>query len=267
MKFGVRNGVLRKPWNDLFYEAARLGFDGVELDIGADYDKTLFWSADGRREIERMTRESGAELASVCLGVMWRLSLSSERDEIRETAIEIIKRSTAYCGELGAGFILVPITPARDEGIDPERSLENWIKGLELCLQDAERNGVILAVENVGGGICPSARKQMRIIEAMDSPYVRAYYDFGNGLSLGNDPVEEIRFLGDKIAAIHAKAPGGTYLGEGDLDFEAVAEAIGDIGYDGYIILETKATDDPSYAASRNLNFLKKLFKEEWDAK
>ena len=262
MKFGVRNGVLRKPWNEVFYEAARLGFDGVELDIGADYANTLFWSAEGRDEIKRMSQESGAELASVCLGVMWSLSLSSERDDVRRTAIEIIRRSTAYCSELGAGFILVPITPARDEGIDPDRSLENWIKGLELCAPDAERNGVILAVENVGGGICPSARKQMRIIEAIDSPCVRAYYDFGNGLSLGNDPVEEIHFLGDKIAAIHAKAPGGTYLGEGDLDFEAVAEAIRDIGYDGYIILETRATDNPPQAASRNLNFLKELFKE-----
>jgi hexulose-6-phosphate isomerase len=263
MKFGVRNGVLRKPWDEVFYEAGRLGFDGVELDIGADYAESLFWSAEGRKEIKRMMEESGVELASVCLGVMWRLSLSSEREDIRRTALEIIRRSTAYCDELGAGFILVPITPARDEGIDPDRSLENWIKGLELCVPEAERNGVVLAVENVGGGICPSARNQMRIIEAINSPFVRAYYDFGNGLSLGNDPVEEIRFLGDKIYAIHAKAPGGTYLGEGDLDFNAVADAIREIGYDGYIILETKATDNPSEAASRNLNFLRDLFKEE----
>jgi len=262
MKYGVRDGVLRKPWNEVFYEAARIGFDGVELNIGPDYDRTMFWSEEGRREIRRMAEEAGVALASVRLGVLWRLSLSSEGEEVRREAVEIIKRSTAYCAELGAGFILVPITPARDEGIDPERSLQNWIRGLELCVPEAERNGVVLAVENVGGGVCPSARHQMRIIEAINSPYLRAYYDFGNGLSLGNDPVEEIRFLGDKIAAIHAKAPGGTYLGEGDLDFQAVADAIRGIGYDGYIILETKPTDNPTEAASRNLSYLKKLFGE-----
>ena len=59
---------------------------------------------------------------------------------------------------------------------------------------------------------------------------------------------------------MHAKAPGGIYLGEGDLDFEAVAEALRGIGYDDYIILETRATDNPAEAASKNLAFLKKLF-------
>jgi len=41
MKLGARDGVLRQPWEKVFAEAARLGFDGVELDIGGDYQNTL----------------------------------------------------------------------------------------------------------------------------------------------------------------------------------------------------------------------------------
>ena len=260
MKFGARNGVLRQPLEKVFDEAARLGFDGVELDVGGNYADTMLWNANGRKELRDLSEKSGAELASVCLGVMWGTSLANPAPDVQEEAKNIITDSVKFCRELGAEFILVPITPFRGGDINSDQAVKNWIEALKPCAPTAEEYEVILAVENVGGGVCPSAKRQMEIIEGVNSPFVQAYYDFGNGLSLGNDPIEEINLLGKHIAAVHAKAPGGTYLGEGDLDFDAVAEALKGIGYDGYIILETAATDNPAEAASKNLAFLKKLF-------
>ena len=261
MKFGTRDGVLRQPWERLFDEAARLGFDGVELNIGEEYADTMLWSADGRGKLRDLSGRSGAELAAVCLGAMWGISLANPDPDVQEEAKKIIRDSIKFCGKLGIEFILVPITPFRGGDIPPEKAVQHWIAGLKPCAAVAEAHQVILAVENVGGGVCPSAERQMEIMEGVDSPFVQAYYDFGNGLSLGNDPIEEIDLLGKaRIAAVHAKAPGGTYLGEGDLNFEGVAAALRGIGYDGYIILETEPTDSPSEAASRNLAFLKNLF-------
>jgi len=261
MKFGARDGVLRQPWEKVFDEAARLGFDGVELDVGGGYAGTMLWNADGRKKLKDLCEKSGAEVASVCLGVMWGTSLANLDLNVQKEAKEIITDSVKFCNELGAEFILVPITPFRGGDITPDQAVKNWIEGLKQCSPVAEEYEVILAVENVGGGVCPSAERQMEIIEGVNSPFVQAYYDFGNGLSLGNDPIEEIKLLGKgHIAAVHAKAPGGKYLGEGDLDFDAVGATLKDIGYDGYIILETSATDNPSEAASRNLAFLKRLF-------
>lgn len=260
MKYGIRNGTLRQPWEKAFDEAAKLGFDGVELDIGADYADTMLWSADGRKQLKELAEKSGAELAAVCIGAMWSISLSNPDPDVQKEAKEVINNTVKYCRELGADFILVPITPFRGGDISPDQSVKNWIEGLKPCAPVAEEYKVTLAVENVGGGVCPSAERQMQIIEGVNSPFVQSYYDYGNGLSLGNDPVEEIKLLGkEHIAAIHAKAPGGTYLGEGNLDFDAVADAIKGIGYDGYIILETAATNDPSEAASKNLDFLRKM--------
>jgi len=261
MKFGARDGVLRKPCEEVFNEASKLGFDGVELDIGANYAQTMLWNEEGRKKIKKLSEKSNVELASVCLGAMWSISLANPDTDVRKESKQIIMDTLKFCNELGAEFILVPITPYRDGDITIQQSIQNWIEGLKPCASVAEKYKVILAVENVGGGVCPSAKRQMEIIEGVDSPFVQAYYDFGNGLSLGNDPVEEINLLGkENIAAVHAKAPGGTYLGEGDLDFEAVADALKSINYDGYIILETRATDNPAEAASRNLAFLKNLF-------
>ncbi len=261
MKFGARNGVLKQTWEKVFDEAARLGFDGVELDVGEDYADTMLWDASGRKQLKTLAEKSGAELAAVCLGVMWGTSLANPAPDVQKEARKIINETVKFCAELGAEFILVPITPFRGGDVPPEQAVKNWIEGLKPCAAVAEEYKVIIAVENVGGGVCPSAKRQMQIIEGVNSPFVQSYYDFGNGLSLGNDPVEEIELLGNEhIAAVHAKAPGGTYLGEGNLDFEAVATALKGTGYDGYIILETASTDNPSEAASINLAFLKKLF-------
>ena len=261
MKFGARDGVLRQPWEKVFDEAARLGFDGIELDVGGGYTDTMLWDANGRKKLKDLSEKSGAELAALCLGVMWGTSPANPDPNVQEEAQKIITDSVKFCNELGARFILVPITPFRGGDITPDQAVKNWIEALKPCAPVAEEYQVILAVENVGGGVCPSAERQMEIIAGVNSPFVQAYYDFGNGLSLGNDPIEEIKLLGkEHIAAVHAKAPGGTYLGEGDLDFDAIGAALKGIGYDGYIILETSATDNPAEAASRNLAFLKKLF-------
>ena len=77
MKFGVRDGVLRQPWEKVFAEAAQPGFDGVELDIGGDYQNTMLWNASGRGKLRDLSEKSGVELASVCLGVMWEISLAN----------------------------------------------------------------------------------------------------------------------------------------------------------------------------------------------
>jgi len=128
MKFGARDGVLRKPWEEVFDEAARLGFDGVELDIGANYADTMLWNADGRKKIRDLFEKSDVELASVCLGAMWSISLANPDPDVQSEAKGIITDAIKFCRELGAEFILVPITPFRGGDVTPEQSVKNWIK-------------------------------------------------------------------------------------------------------------------------------------------
>ena len=40
----------------------------------------------------------------------------------------------------------------------------------------------------------------------------------------------------------------------------AAAAALKAVNYDGYLVLETPSTDDPTAAAARNLKFLKENF-------
>jgi len=258
MKYGIREGCLREPWEKVFAIAGELGFDSVELDIGADYKNTLLWTGAGRKQVAQWANQ-GPELSSVCIGGLWTYSFGDADADVRAAAREVTRNTIEACAELGVKWILIPVTPGKE--VSEEEGIAHWIEEVSQCARIAEQHQVILALENVGRGYAKSAQGLLHIASAVDSPYVRTYYDFGNGLSLGNDPVAEIQLLGHEwIAILHAKDPGGQLLGEGRLDFDAVVEAVRSIGYDGYIVLETPATDNPPAAAKHNLTFLREQF-------
>jgi sugar phosphate isomerase/epimerase len=96
------------------------------------------------------------------------------------------------------------------------------------------------------------------VIDAVGSPHLGVYYDVGNAAYQGFDPVAEILKLGEHIMQIHVKEIGAE-MGQGKLDFPAIFAAIKRVGFDGYLVLETHAGDDPAANAARNLAFVKSL--------
>jgi L-ribulose-5-phosphate 3-epimerase len=258
MRYGMMSGCLSEDYLEVISTCARLGFDGVELDIGADYEANLLWSAEGRATVKQRLAEGNLSLASICLGTFWTYSFASPDPAVRERGQGFVRDGIQWCVELGAKQILVPITPGAPE--EGEEAPARWIEELRKLAPVAEQSQVYLAIENVGRGCGKSAEALLKIVDGVGSPFIQIYYDFGNGLGLGNDPLAEIRRLGSHIVQVHAKDPGGQYLGEGRLDLPAVATALKEIGYDQWIVLETPPTDDPAAAAGRNLAFLREHF-------
>ena len=259
MRYGLMSSCMPGTYPEVIEACGKLGFDGVELDVGEDYEANLLWRAEGRKEVKQLLSRAGLELASVCLGTFWSYSLASAEEEVRKRALHFTADAINWCAELGAKVILVPVTPGA-ESEDPEAARESWASGLRKLAPLAEGKQVCLAVENVGRGAGRTADALLEIVEAVNSAFVQVYYDFGNGLSLGGVPQREIPRLGKHIAQIHAKDPGGEYMGEGWLNMGAVCEAIKRVGYDRWMVLETPATDDPVAAAGRNLAYIREKF-------
>jgi L-ribulose-5-phosphate 3-epimerase len=99
---------------------------------------------------------------------------------------------------------------------------------------------------------------------------VQVYYDVGNSTSYGYDVPGEIRRLGrDRICEIHIKEtlgfqhPEGGLLGalpENPVDWAGVGQAIRDIRYDGWYILETSGRRDRFIEDTRaNVAFVHRL--------
>lgn len=253
MKIGAMDHVLAKPWSELFDEGARLGFDGVELDMRAEtYKDSEVWSPEGREALRQRSERSGVELASVCMANMAGLMTKQDTHEEGVQALADLRR---YCDELGAGAILFPMIKQPDQSEEDVFAL--WRDGLREAFARSEECRAKVGMESVGK-IGRSAQQQMAVIEAVGSPALGVYFDVGNAAYQGFDPIGETQALAGHIVQIHVKEIGAE-MGEGKLDFPAIFEAIKGVGYDGYLVLETEAGDDPAGNAKRNLEFIKSL--------
>jgi len=254
MKYGAMDGVLAQPWSELFGEAARLGFDGVELDLRADtYLASEVWSEEGRAALTRRSDAAGVEIASVCMASVAGLMTKPETHDQGVKALTDLRR---FCDELGAGVILFPMIKQPDQS--EEDVVELWRRGFQAAFEQSEGAQAKVGMESVGR-VGRSAEQALSMIDLVQSPALGVYYDVGNADYQGFDPIAEIGQLGKHIVQIHVKEIGAE-MGEGKLDFTAIAAAIVGIGYDGYLMLETETGDDAAANAARNLAFVKNLF-------
>ena len=260
MKYGIQEQLLQLPVDEVFSEAKRLGFDGLEFNLPPDYTADVLWSEEGRARLRRLGRETGVEIASVGLGgAMLAHTFASDEEDDRTHAERNVMEACHFTPEeLDTSVILVPLVGI--EGQDPAEGRKRWIEGLRPCSQLAEQTGAILALENIVGGHPPaqSAEDIAAVIAGIGSPAVRAYYDVGNGKALGFDPLDELRRLGARVVQVHIKGPRGAQLYENKLDMTAVAQTLKAMAYDGYLVFETRPTEAPSEAARKNLAILRR---------
>src|SRR4051794_22961806 len=101
MKYGIRDGCLRLTWDRAFAEAGRIGFGGLELDIGANSKETPWATREGREQIRQWSAQSGCALPSVCLGAYWKLSPADPDPAVRAEALSLTEQSLRFGREMG----------------------------------------------------------------------------------------------------------------------------------------------------------------------
>jgi len=266
MKYGIMDAMLGENGERLFETAQKIGFDGLELDCSSE-DNPI-WSQKGRKELKKLGILHGVEISSICLSILKNYGLANTDTKKRDFARRLVTRAIPVAADIGAKVLLLPFfAPAAE--ITSEEEISNTIKELKNCRSIAEDHGITLGLETT-----LSAKKILEIVEAVNSNYVKVYYDVGNAVGLGYDPAKELRELGSKIAQVHIKdkvirgekVVTCKFLGEGNVDFVSVKKALKEIRYEGYLILELpvppfNATDDLPKIAARNLEYLKKLMK------
>jgi sugar phosphate isomerase/epimerase len=251
MKYGIRDGMLRLPFEKALEEAKRLGFDGVEVTIGSDHKAHKLWSESGLAEIRELSAKIGIETNSLSPGGFTSYTFANPDAAKREEGKNLLRHLIRIAPEVGADVILVPFFG--DGKILPEHITSPLlIEGIKEVAEVAEAHGIYLALEST-----LNAKDHLRIIEQVKSPMVKVYYDTGNATGFGYNAPEEIRTLKDAIIQIHIKDTDGKQPGEGRVNFDEVRKAIKEVGYDRYLVLETPSGDDPSGFAARNLKFMK----------
>ncbi len=143
------------------------------------------------------------------------------------------------------------------EGYTDEDGFKWVIDAIERCLPKAEQCGVVLGLENHWGlGRTPEG--VLRIVEALDSPWLQVTLDTGNFLE---DPYDKLAMLASRTILMQAK----TYYGGGkwytlDLDYDRIAGIMREHDFKGYVSLEFEGLEEAETAIPKSLALLRKAF-------
>ena len=254
LKIGIMDVIFGFPSNpDAFAAAQQVGFDGIQVTIGKPDSQGQLLLSDPvlqQRILDASTTHKVA-IASTYLDILHRDCLQSSeaaKTWIRQ-AIQITKRLNASIIELVFFFKC---------GLTSPRDVDAVVAAVRELAPEAHAANIILGIENT-----LSAEDNARILDRVGSPAVKIWYDIGNSTNMGHfDVPREIRFLGkDRIGQIHIKDK--LYLGQGAVDVKGCLEAIFNIGYNGFCVLETAApTGDRVADAAKNLQLLRAIEKQ-----
>jgi len=184
-----------------------------------------------------------------------------------EKCIEIAYALGVPCIRLNSGrWKTIPdfdaLMKARGEepvlkGYTPDDGFKWCIESIQKCVELAAQRGVILALEN-HWGLTSKPEGLLRILEAIDSPWLGALMDTGNFLE---NPYDKLKLIAPRTLFVQAK----TYEGGGewytlDLDYPRIAQILRDAGYTGYVSLEMEGKEAPETAVPKSIAMLRKAF-------
>jgi len=253
----------RVPIEHVLDEAARLDLDGVEI-----LHRQM--ESEENAYLQRLKRQ-----AFLCGLDLYALSIHqgfvSPDAQTRERNIEHTRHAIRLAHQLGIPAIRLNSgrwnTVAsfaelmRRRGVEP--TLEGYsdddafgwcIAAIEKCLPDAERYGVVLALEN-HWGLTVSPEGVRRIVDTIGSEWLKITMDCGNFLE---DPYEKCSQIARDTVLVHAK----TYYGGGewytlDLDYTKIREILVSVGFRGYVSIEFEGKEDAHTAVPKSVRMLR----------
>lgn len=204
--------------------AARLGFDGIQVDLG---NVQAMRSPERQKLFLDAAQKHRVEIASLAVGMFYHVSLGKDKRApgLVDAAIEIaaaMKQKIVLLACFGNSDLL-----------QPADKIDALIGRMKEHAPKAEKAGVVLGLE----GHCP-AEHYRKILDRIASPAVKAYFDTEHVHRAGRDMADEIISLKDQICEFHAKDCSNVLLGQGKIDFAQLRRGIEAIGYRGWIHLE-----------------------------
>ena len=254
-------------------KSAAIGVGGVDiLHRQMDLEEKAPLDAAGRAYCNRLKRLAfthGIDL--ICLST--HQNFVSPKPEVIGENVEHTNKCVELAYQLGVPCIRINTgrwntvdfdTLMANRGIEPilsghteEEGFKWCIDGIQRCLSKAQECGVILALEN-HWGLARTPEGLLRIVNAINSPWLGVLMDTGNFLE---NPYDKLEQIAPKTVFVQAK----TYYGGGewyalDLDYGRIAKILAGAGYNGYVSLEFEGKENPDVAVPKSIEMLRKAF-------
>ena len=280
MKFGVNTWVWLSPLTEDKLEAlaplvAELGFDWIELPI------EIVDQLDYGRAAE-IVRDNGLE-ASLCVAMGPDRDLVHSDEGVRENGMAYLRHVIDAAGIMGVTNIVGPMYSAvgRVWQATPEERAQDTdllVSNLGRLAEYAGEKGAVLGVEPLNRfetSFINLAEQIVEVVDRVDHPSCRIMLDTFHMNIEEKSVGDAIRAAGPRLCHFHACENDRGAPGSGLVHWDDVAQALGDIGYDGPVVIESFTpevksiaraaavwrpfADSPEALASDGLAFLRPL--------
>jgi D-psicose/D-tagatose/L-ribulose 3-epimerase len=252
MKYGVNAMVwttrISEAHEGLFARVKQWGFDGVELFVSMEEPSNL---AAVRRMLDRIGLERNA-----CCVLPRQANLISPEADVRARGVEYLKRYVEKTSELGGQFICGPIYVALGVMTGQRRTKAEWawaVEALRTVARHGEEHGVALYLEPLNRFetyFLNTLRDAAELVESVAQPNVGIHFDTFHANIEERHPADAIRSVAKYLAHVHVSENDRGTPGTGHVDWRGVMMALRDIGYDGWLTIESFAQPEPELAAA-----------------
>ena len=282
MLFGMNSLAWQSPVTDIdrmLKLSKQYGCDIFELAI-EDF------STLDTDKINKAIEETGIPIKTVCGAHGPSRDISSDDADIRESGLQYCRDMVDFCVEIGAEVIAGPVYSAVGKARQqtPEEIELKWkygIENLKIAADYGAKKGIKFGVETLNRfetDFLNTIEQAVDYIKRVDYDNVGFLLDtFHMGIEEANVP-EAIRLAGKecKIFDLHASANNRGTPGLDNTNWGPIRDALRDIGYDDYCIIESFTPDcveiakaasvwrpfseSPESIARDGIPFLKQLF-------
>ena len=226
------------------------GFDGVELINPLNFGEAGSENAPEKNdprvgEVLAASRETGMPVHGLVNILGNRKAHIAAPDEAtREKGRALLEQSVRNCHAYGGSAVL--LVPGK-VGAPDETHDEVWNRSIEQIrkvLPVASRLGVRICIETVWNKFCETPERLRDYVDEINSPWFGVWLDLGNVRKLG--PTENwVRTLGTRIVKLDVKGYSKkhglkTKIGEGEINWPAVCDALADVNYCGWASAEVR---------------------------
>lgn len=244
MKFGTYFAYWEQEWNAdyPFYckKVAELGFDVLEVAAGG-----LVEMSDEELAALKQAAEDNGVILTACIGLPPQYNTASLDEGIRQNGVAYVKRILDAMEQCGAGvlggiiYAYWPVDYTKPVRKEEERAQS--IKSMRELADYAAGYGITLVLETVNRFeqyIINDAAEAARMVEEIGKPNVKVMLDCFH-MNIEEDFLgDAIRATGDCLGHYHIGEANRKVPGKGHMPWEEIGQALRDIHYDGYVVME-----------------------------
>jgi sugar phosphate isomerase/epimerase len=250
-------------WDDLARaceKAQKLGFDAVEVfPPGPDAIDP------GRLRI--LLNDHGLALAAVGTGAGWvkhKLTLTQADVRSRVKARDFIRSIIDFAGPLRAPAIIGSMQGKAEGDVERPSALGYLADSLEILGQHARQYDVPLLYEPLNRyetNLANTLDSGVKILRSLSTTNVFLLADLFHMNIEEISPADAIRSASKLIGHVHFVDSNRRAAGFGHIDFAPIAQAIHEIGFNGYASAEALPLPDSETAAEATIHAFRRYFR------